>query len=129
MANAPQELVLPYASDMHVHLRQGILMEGVTPTIRDGGVDTVFVMPNLVPPIKTTDQALAYKAQLLEQAPDVTFLMSLYLSPDLTPEEIHKAAKSGVVGVKSYPRGVTTNSDSGIESYTAYYPVFKAMED
>ncbi|KAJ1981217.1 dihydroorotase [Dimargaris xerosporica] len=129
MANAPQELALPYASDMHVHLRQGILMEGVTPTIRSGGVDTVFVMPNLIPPIKTTDQALAYKAQLLEQAPDVTFLMSLYLSPELTPEEIHKAAKAGIVGVKSYPRGVTTNSESGIESYTAYYPVFKAMEE
>lgn len=33
------------------------------------------------------------------------------------------------LGVKSYPRGVTTNSESGIESYTAYYDVFKAMEE
>jgi len=33
------------------------------------------------------------------------------------------------VGVKSYPRGVTTNSDSGIESYNTYYDVFKAMEE
>lgn len=33
------------------------------------------------------------------------------------------------VGVKSYPRGVTTNSDGGIESYETYYPVFKAMQD
>jgi dihydroorotase len=31
-------------------------------------------------------------------------------------------------GVKSYPRGVTTNSEGGIESYTAYYPIFEAME-
>lgn len=31
-------------------------------------------------------------------------------------------------GVKSYPRGVTTNSDGGIESYETYYPVFEAME-
>ena len=31
-------------------------------------------------------------------------------------------------GVKSYPRGVTTNSDGGIESYESYYPVFEAME-
>ena len=35
----------------------------------------------------------------------------------------------GPLGVKSYPRGVTTNSESGIESYTAYYEVFKAMEE
>jgi len=33
------------------------------------------------------------------------------------------------IGVKSYPRGVTTNSDGGIESYEAYYPVFEAMQD
>lgn len=32
-------------------------------------------------------------------------------------------------GVKSYPRGVTTNSSSGIEDYGVYYPVFKAMEE
>lgn len=32
------------------------------------------------------------------------------------------------MGVKSYPRGVTTNSDGGIESYETYYPVFAEME-
>ena len=30
--------------------------------------------------------------------------------------------------MKSYPRGVTTNSEGGIESYEVYYPVFEAME-
>lgn len=54
--------------------------------------------------------------------------MTLYLSPDLTPEEIVKAKEAGIVGVKSYPRGVTTNSDGGIESYEMYYPVFEAMQ-
>ena len=71
--------------------------------------------------------------------------MTLYLSPDLTPDEIRKAKSAGIVGlssaarslsaphvrsgVKSYPRGVTTNSDGGIESYEAYYPVFEAMQE
>jgi len=54
--------------------------------------------------------------------------MTLYLSPDLTPEEVRKAKQAGIVGVKSYPRGVTTNSDGGIESYEVYYPVFEEME-
>jgi len=31
--------------------------------------------------------------------------------------------------VKSYPSGVTTNSDGGTESYEMYYPVFKKMEE
>ncbi|KAJ9088823.1 dihydroorotase, variant 2 [Entomophthora muscae] len=113
-----QTMQVPLGCDMHVHLRQGNLMQMVTPLISGGGVGTVFVMPNLQPPIKTTDDALQYK-----------YIMSLYLSPELTPEEIRKAAKAGIVGVKSYPRGVTTNSDSGIESYEAYYPVFEAMQE
>lgn len=73
--------------------------------------------------------------------------MTLYLSPEITPEEIRKARAAGIagkiplillslaplylisIGVKSYPRGVTTNSDGGIESYETYYPVFAAMEE
>ena len=31
--------------------------------------------------------------------------------------------------MKSYPKGVTTNSGSGIEDYSVYYPTFKAMEE
>ena len=88
-----------------------------------------FWKPNLKPPITSTEQALAYKDKLEKLEPNVTFLMSLYLNPNLTPEEIRKAKAAGIVGVKSYPRGVTTNSDSGIESYTVYYPVFKTMEE
>ena len=55
--------------------------------------------------------------------------MTLYLCPELTEEEIRKAHKAGVVGVKSYPRGVTTNSDGGIESYETYYPIFEVMQE
>jgi dihydroorotase len=86
-------------------------------------------MPNLKPPITTVSQALAYKSTLEAIDPSVEYLMTLYLSPDLTPDEIRKAKKAGIVGVKSYPRGVTTNSDGGIESYEMYYPIFEAMQD
>lgn len=37
-------LELPASADMHVHLRQGAMMELVLPQIRQGGVDTVYVM-------------------------------------------------------------------------------------
>jgi dihydroorotase len=59
----------------------------------------------------------------------IQYLMTLYLSPALTPDEVRKAAKAGISGVKSYPRGVTTNSDAGIEDYRVYYPVFEAMQE
>ncbi|KAJ1927129.1 dihydroorotase [Tieghemiomyces parasiticus] len=126
---APTTLVLPYGSDMHVHLRQGELMNMVTPLVEQGGIATAFVMPNLQPPLTNVKAVVEYHKQLQALAPEITFLMSLYLSPELTPDEIRKAAQAGITGVKSYPRGVTTNSDAGIESYTAYYPVFEAMQE
>ncbi|TFK55872.1 Dihydroorotase [Heliocybe sulcata] len=116
-------------ADFHVHLRQGSLSALVTPHVRQGGFTLAYVMPNLKPPITTTDQALAYKNELQKIDPHVEYLMTLYLSPDLTPDEIRRAKAAGVVGVKSYPRGVTTNSEGGIESYEVYFPVFEAMQE
>jgi dihydroorotase len=85
--------------------------------------------PNLKPPVTTTTAALAYKSELEAIDSSIEYLMTLYLSPELTPNEVRKAHAAGIVGVKSYPRGVTTNSDSGIESYEMYYPVFEVMEE
>ncbi|KAJ7774260.1 hypothetical protein DFH07DRAFT_800818 [Mycena maculata] len=122
------QISVPSPADFHVHLRQGKLATLVTPHVREGGFALAYVMPNLKPPITSTAQALAYKAELEAIDPTVEYLMTLYLSPDLMPEEIVKAKEAGIVGVKSYPRGVTTNSDGGIESYEMYYPVFEAMQ-
>ncbi|KAF8076118.1 Dihydroorotase [Lyophyllum atratum] len=116
-------------ADFHVHLRQGSLAALVTPHVKKGGFDLAYVMPNLKPPITTTAQALEYKKELERLDPSVEYLMTLYLSPELTPGEIRKAKDAGVSGVKSYPRGVTTNSDGGIESYETYYPIFEVMQE
>jgi len=123
------EIEVTSPADFHVHLRQGDMCKFVTPFVRKGGFKLAYVMPNLKPPITTADMALAYKAELEAIDPETEYLMTLYLSPELNPEEIRKAKEAGIVGVKSYPRGVTTNSEGGIESYEAYYPVFEAMEE
>ncbi|KAF1986809.1 Dihydroorotase [Aulographum hederae CBS 113979] len=124
-----QELRLPASADFHVHLRDGDMMETVTKTIRKGGVDTVYVMPNLVPPVTTVEHALDYKRRLESIEPNVTFLMSLYLHESMTPQAIVNAKKAGIIGVKSYPAGVTTNSSSGVVDYTSFYPIFEAMQE
>ncbi|KAI9764288.1 MAG: hypothetical protein M1840_008579 [Geoglossum simile] len=98
-------LELPASADMHVHLRQDAMMELVVPQIRQGGVDTVFVMPNLEPPITTVAQALEYRSHLQSIEPNVQYLMSLYLHIS-----------------------VTTNSTSGVAAYDEFFPVFAAME-
>ncbi|KAK5456944.1 dihydroorotase [Exophiala xenobiotica] len=121
-------LVLPASADFHVHLRDGAMLEAVAPTIKQGGVETVFVMPNLVPPITTVEHALSYKKSISKYT-DTKCLMSLYLHPSITPDTIRQAKQSGIIyGVKSYPAGVTTNSASGVVDYEQFYPVFQAME-
>lgn len=114
-------LQLPAIFDAHVHLRSGEMMETVVGTIRDGGADMVYVMashlctvgpqiepnsilkPNLVPPITNIEMALDYQSKLKALEPNVTFLMSLFLCPALTPDMIVEARKAGIKGVKSYP--------------------------
>ncbi|SMY19107.1 unnamed protein product [Zymoseptoria tritici ST99CH_1A5] len=132
---APKELLEKFnglqmaaAADMHVHLREGDMLELVVPTIRQGGANTVFVMPNLVPPITTVKHALDYKERLEELEPNVKFLMSLYLHPNIQPETVVEAKRKGITGIKSYPHGVTTNSTDGVLSYEQFYPVFEQME-
>ncbi|KAI0880340.1 amidohydrolase 2 [Annulohypoxylon maeteangense] len=123
-----QQLELPATADMHVHLRQGELMELMVPTVRQGGVDTAFVMPNLVPPLTNVDQVLDYQSKLRTIAKDVNFLMSLFLHPSITPDVIAQAAAAGITGVKMYPQGVTTNSESGVSNLESFYDTFAAME-
>ncbi|KAG8707741.1 hypothetical protein FRC09_001640 [Ceratobasidium sp. 395] len=122
-------LEVPSPADFHVHLRQGTMSALVTPHVALGGFKLAYVMPNTKPPITSTEQALAYKKELQAIDPQTEYMMTLYLSPELTPDEIRRAKAAGIAGVKSYPRGVTTNSDSGIESYEVYYPVFEAMQE
>ncbi|KAK4700694.1 hypothetical protein P7C70_g5548, partial [Phenoliferia sp. Uapishka_3] len=123
-------ITVPSPFDAHVHLRQGDLMKLVVPHVALGGIKLAYVMPNLIPPLTTPDQSIAYLAQLNALAPDVHFLPSMYLSSTLTPALIREAHAAGVVGVKSYPRGVTTNSEGGVgmEGYGVFDAVFGEME-
>jgi dihydroorotase len=80
------------------------MMELCTPLVEQGGCDTVFVMPNLTPKVGSVSEALQYHEKLQKIAPNVKFLMSLYLHTGLTEEEIEKAAKSEVIyGVNTQP--------------------------
>lgn len=108
--------------DWHLHLRDGSALEYVVgATARQFA--RAIVMPNLKPPVTTTDMAVAYRDRILNavskcQGGSVEAfepLMVLYLTGATTPAEIEKAAKSGVVrGVKLYPAGATTNSEAGV---------------
>jgi len=122
-------ITLPEIDDLHVHLRQDAVMHAVVPSIRKGGVSRVLVMPNLSPPVTSAAAAKTYWEQRKRIDPHVEYLMTLFLSPSITVEDLKKAKEeANVMGVKSYPRGVTTGSEAGVENYEVYYPIFAEME-
>ena len=103
--------------DWHVHLRDGPALSAVTPATAET-FGRAIVMPNLRPPVTTTDQAALYRARIVATLPPGSRfepLMTLYLTDETSPAEIARAKASGLVhAVKYYPAGATTNSQSGV---------------
>ena len=117
--------------DWHLHLRDGAALKAVLPdTARQFA--RAIVMPNLRPPVTTTELANAYREHIVDALPaGMQFepLMILYLTDNTTAEEIAKAKASGIIhGVKLYPAGATTNSDSGVTSLDKCASALEAME-
>ena len=92
-----------------------------------------IIMPNLKPPVTTTEQALKYRERITAAMGSGSVfdpLMTLYLTDNTPPEEIDAAVKSGrVAAVKLYPAGATTNSDSGVTSIEKVMPTLKRMAE
>jgi len=123
-------LTLIRPDDWHLHVRDGAAMAAVVPaTARQFG--RAIIMPNLRPPVTTAEAAVAYRDRILAAVPaglDFTPLMTLYLTDRLQPEEIVRAKAAGVVALKLYPAGATTNSDAGVTDIRNIYPVLEAMQ-
>lgn len=124
------ELTIPRPDDWHLHVRDGAAMHSVVPHSARRFA-RALIMPNLRPPVVTTAQALAYRQRILEAVPpgvDFEPLMTLYLTDKTPPSEMREAREAGVVGVKLYPAGATTNSDAGVSDLSKIYPTLAAAE-
>jgi len=123
-------LTLTRPDDWHLHLRDGAALAAVLPdTARQFA--RAIVMPNLRPPVTTAAQAVAYRERILAALPDgAAFepLMTLYLTDLLPPDEIKRAKDAGVVAVKLYPAGATTNSDAGVTDLRKTHKTLEAMQ-
>ncbi|WP_369601559.1 dihydroorotase [Hahella sp. SMD15-11] len=125
-------LTLTRPDDWHLHLRDGAQLRD---TVASAALwfHRAIIMPNLVPPVTSTAQALAYRDRIERAIPegaDFQPLMTLYLTNQTTPDEIRKARASGqVYACKLYPAGATTNSDAGVTDIRRLDPVLEAMAD
>ena len=122
-------LTLIQPDDWHIHLRDG---EALATTVQHAAAsfNRVICMPNLVPPVKTANQAIAYRERILKALKDSDLpaarkdsfdpRMVLYLTDQTTAKDIDNAAQTGVVSaIKLYPAGATTNSADGVTDILA----------
>jgi dihydroorotase len=133
-----QTLTLTRPDDWHLHLRDGVALGAVVAaTARQFA--RAIVMPNLKPPVTTTEQARAYRDRILDAlrraAPDEPAcqafdpLMTLYLTDATSPDEIRSAAASGFVhAVKLYPAGATTHSEAGVTGIDKVHRALEALQ-
>jgi dihydroorotase len=125
-----QSLTLRRPDDMHLHLRDGAMLDVVLPeTARHFA--RAIVMPNLVPPVVTGAEAAAYRDRIRAALPEgMRFepLMTLYLTEATDPADVAAAHASGLVkAVKLYPAGATTNSQSGVRDFDKVRGVLETM--
>jgi len=129
----PDTLNLTRPDDWHLHLRDGAALAAVLPfTARQFG--RAIVMPNLRPPVTTAAAAVSYRERILAalpaDGPGAAFepLMTLYLTDNTPSDEIVRAKAAGVVALKLYPAGATTNSDAGVTDIRKTYATLEAMQ-
>ncbi len=125
-------LTLTRPDDWHVHLRDGPALASLVPATASWA-GRAIVMPNLRPPITTTQQAQAYRERILAHVPEgleFTPLMTLYLTDNTPPNEITRAQESGVIhAVKLYPSGATTHSDCGVTDLEKIFAPLERMAE
>ena len=128
---ATNEITIITPDDWHLHLRDTPFLETV---VGDSARQfaRAIVMPNLKPPVRTCEDALAYRARILNALPaDTEFrpLMTLYLTDNTRVEDIEAASESEFIfGAKLYPAGATTNSDAGVTDLGKLNQVFETMQ-
>jgi dihydroorotase len=125
-----QKLTIRRPDDWHLHLRDGAMLEGVI-----GDTSRHFaraiIMPNLVPPVVTTDDAKAYRERIMKAVPAgdrFEPLMTLYLTEHTSADNVEEGKKSGLItAIKLYPAGATTNSHGGVRDLNKVMPVLERM--
>ena len=128
--------------DMHLHLRDGVMLETVAPLSSYTFSDAV-IMPNLVPPVTSKEEVIAYKervaaatgSRLNDEEGEFEMMDTDYFEPMMTlfyrhyDKEFLAEIREEIFAVKLYPAGITTNSEGGVSSFDldAMRPTLEAM--
>src|SRR6201997_1934256 len=117
--------------DWHLPARDDAMLKAVLP-FTAAHFGRAILMPNLVPPVLTTKDAVAYRERVEAALPKgSTFkpLMTCYLTDDTDPDDVERGFKEGVfTAVKLYPAHATTYSAAGVTDHRKIMSVLERME-
>ncbi|MFA6789524.1 MAG: dihydroorotase, partial [Arcobacteraceae bacterium] len=113
---------------MHLHLRDAQMLELVAP-LTAKSFSGALVMPNLVPPITTKEELLAYKKRIKDAVANEKFEPYMTLFFQHYSYAFLEQIKDDIIGIKLYPAGITTNSETGVSSLDSesLRPTLEAM--
>lgn len=124
-------VILNMPLDMHLHLRDGEMLLDIA---QQSGktFSGAVVMPNLVPPVSSKEEVLAYKERINAAMGEQDFepYMTLFFKPTYTKAFLEDI-RDQIIAIKLYPAGITTNSEGGVNSFDLeeLRPTLEAMSD
>ena len=102
--------------DMHLHLRDGVMLENVAP-LSAYTYSGAIVMPNLVPPVTSLEDVIAYKERIMAAVPNDFFEPYMTLFYKNYDKKFLESVVDEITAIKLYPAGITTNSEGGVSSF------------
>ena len=124
----PTEIILQSPLDMHIHFREGAMLDLVAPLSAEtfaGGV----IMPNLVPPVADLERLEWYTGEVRRAVGEHIFTPYMALFFRNYSEVDLAAVRESIIGIKLYPEGVTTNSEGGVKSVSDAEQTLAMMQD
>ncbi len=117
--------------DMHLHLRDGDMLQNIAKASAQT-FSGAIIMPNLVPPVSTKEEVIAYKERILAAIGDEKFTpyMTLFFKPSYDKAFL-ESLRDEITAIKLYPAGITTNSEGGVSGFDVeeLRPTLEAMSE
>lgn len=114
--------------DMHLHLREGAMLQTVTPLSAQAFAGAV-IMPNLVPPVDNRERLERYRASIRAASDGALFEPYMTLFFKGYDEPTLRSLKTHIIGIKLYPAGVTTHSEAGVRTIEDAAPTLALMQE
>jgi len=119
--------------DMHLHLRDGLMLENIG-ALSAYTFSGALIMPNLVPPVSTKEDLIAYKERIMQAigveaadedefddldgfSDDGGFEPYMTLFYQNYDEDFLADIVEDITAIKLYPAGITTNSEGGVKNF------------